>query len=266
MKQIAIIGFAWLITFLSSQPALAHIGHGSFLTQNLAQMSLSPASMLGGMGIALIAGAGHALSPGHGKTMVAAYLVGSRGTPYQAVLLGLVTTLTHTISVFAMGILALLLSRYVLPERLYPFLSLLSGLMVCGVGFWLLDQYLNPVPKHGHTHHHSARYTHHSAFSQVNVKSLVALGIAGGLVPCPSALILLLSAIALHQIAYGLVLICAFSFGLAIVLVSIGLVIVYAHQGLKQFSWIQPLQLYMRPISAIAVIAVGATLMTFAVI
>jgi nickel/cobalt exporter len=275
MRQIAVLSklrvaliasVAWLITFLPNQPALAHIGHGSFLTQNLAQMSLSPTLMLGGMGIALIAGAGHALSPGHGKTMVAAYLVGSRGTPQQAVLLGLVTTLTHTISVFALGILALFLSKYILPERLYPFLSLLSGLMVCGVGFWLLDRYLNPAPKTDHTHHYSANHTHDSACPQVTLQSLVALGIAGGLIPCPSALVLLLSAIALHQTSYGLVLVCAFSFGLAIVLVSIGLVIVYAHHWLKQFSWVQPLQPYTPLISAIAVIAVGATLMACAVI
>ncbi|MBD1997584.1 sulfite exporter TauE/SafE family protein [Leptolyngbya sp. FACHB-541] len=229
-------------------------------------MSLSPPLMLSGMGIALLAGAGHALSPGHGKTMVAAYLVGSRGTPQQAILLGLVTTLTHTISVFALGILALLLSRYVLPERLYPFLSLLSGLMVCGVGFWLLDRFLNPIPDHHHTHHHSIDHTHHSYDSQVTLQSLLALGIAGGIIPCPSALVLLLSAIALHQTAYGLLLVCAFSSGLAVVLVSIGLIVLYAHQWLKQISFVRPLQFYTPLISAIAVIAVGATLIACAVI
>jgi len=254
------------MVFPSSQLTLAHIGHGNFLTQNLARMSLSPPLMLGGMGLALMAGAGHAFSPGHGKTMVAAYLVGSRGTPQHAILLGLVTTLTHTISVFALGILALLLSRYVLPERLYPFLSLLSGLMVCGVGFWLLDRFLNPGPKHHHSHSHAPNHTHHPAYPQDTLQSLIALGIAGGLVPCPSALVLLLSAIALHQAAYGLLLVCAFSFGLAVVLVSIGLVVIYAHKWLKQFSLVRPLQPYLALISAIAVIAVGTTLIVCAVI
>lgn len=258
--------FALPMLSLSSHPTLAHIGHGSFLTQNLTQMSLSPTLMLGGMGIALIAGAGHALSPGHGKTMVAAYLVGSRGTPRHAVLLGVVTTLTHTMSVLALGILALLLSRYVLPEQLYPVLSLVSGLMVCGVGFWLLDRFLHSSPSHHHTHHHSASHTHQPSFPQPSLQSLVALGIAGGLIPCPSALVLLLSAIALHQTAYGLLLVCAFSFGLAIVLVSIGLVTLYAHQWLKQISWVQPLQPYIPIISAIGVIAIGAMLMVCAVI
>ena len=258
--------FALLMLLLPSPPTLAHIGHGSFLTQNLAQMSLSPTLMLGGMAIALIAGAGHALSPGHGKTMVAAYLVGSQGTPQHAVLLGLVTTLTHIISVFALGILALLLSRYVLPEQLYPFLSLVSGLMVCGVGFWLLDRFLHPFPSHDHTHHHSASHTHQHSLPQITLRSLVLLGIAGGLIPCPSALVLLLSAIALHQTAYGLLLVCAFSFGLAIVLISIGLVTLYAHHWLKQISWVHPLQPYIPMISGIGVIAVGTTLMVCAVI
>lgn len=262
-KLIAVFGLALLVSFLPSQSAVAHIGHGSFLMQKLAQMTLSPSLMFSGIGIALIAGAGHALSPGHGKTMVAAYLVGSRGTPGQAVVLGLVTTLTHTISVFALGILALLLSQYILPEQLYPFLSLLSGLMVCSVGFWLLDRYLNPAPNH---HHHTHNDRHDSANSQVTLQSLLTLGIAGGLVPCPSALVLLLSAIALHQTVYGLILVCAFSVGLAIVLVTIGLVIIYAHQWLKRFSWVQPLQQYTPIISAITVIVVGSVLMACAVI
>lgn len=258
------VNFA-LLTTLSNLPVLAHIGHGN-LTQNLARAHLSPLFMLSGIGIALLAGAGHALSPGHGKTMVAAYLVGSRGTPRHAILLGVVTTLTHTISAFALGILASLLSKYVLPEHLYPLLSLLSGLMVCGVGFWLLDRFLNPTPDYHHAHNHSANYSHHLSHSESTLRSLLVLGIAGGLIPCPSALVLLLSAIALHQTAYGLLLVCAFSFGLAVVLVSIGLVIIYAHQRLKQFSFIRPLQPYIRLISATAVIAVGTTLVACAVI
>ncbi|MBF2029845.1 MAG: sulfite exporter TauE/SafE family protein [Oscillatoriales cyanobacterium C42_A2020_001] len=228
-------------------------------------MNLSPTFMLSGMGIALMAGAGHALSPGHGKTMVAAYLIGSRGTPQHAVLLGLVTTVTHTISVFALGILALLLSRYFLPEQLYPFLSLTSGLLVCGIGFWLLDRVLHPSSRSDHTHH-SDGHTHHHSLPQITLRSLVSLGIAGGLVPCPSALVLLLSAIALHQTVYGLLLVCAFSVGLAIVLIGIGFIVIYAHYWLKQISWIQPLQPYIPIISAIGVIAVGSMLMICAVI
>ena len=260
-----ITSIALPMVLLLSHLVLAHIGHGSFLTQNLAQMSLSPTFMLGGMGIALITGAGHALSPGHGKTMVAAYLVGSRGTPQHAVLLGLVTTVTHTMSVFALGIIALLLSRYILPEQLYPFLSLVSGLLVCGVGFWLLDRFLHPSSRSAHTHY-SDGHTHQHSLPQITLRSLVSLGIAGGLIPCPSALVVLLSAIALHQTVYGLLLVCAFSVGLAIVLIGIGFIVIYSHHWLKRISWVQPLQPYVPIISAIGVIAVGSTLIVCAVI
>jgi nickel/cobalt transporter (NicO) family protein len=260
------ISFALPILLLFSRPILAHIGHGSFLTQNLAQVHLSPTFMLGGMGIALMAGAGHAFSPGHGKTMVAAYLIGSQGTPQHAVLLGVLTTLTHTMSVSVLGILAVFLSRYVLPEQLYPFLSLASGLMVCGVGFWLLDRLLHPSPTHDHNHPHSASHIHQHSLPQITLKSLVSLGIAGGLIPCPSALVLLLSAIALHQTVYGLLLVCAFSVGLAIVLTGIGLIVIYARHWLKKTPWIQPLQPYISTISAIGVITIGSTLMVCAVI
>ncbi len=256
--------FALPILFPLSQMTLAHIGHGNFLTQNLAQLNLSPILMLSGIGLALMAGAGHALSPGHGKTMAAAYLVGSQGTPKHAVLLGIVTTLTHTISVFALGILAFVLSRYILPEQWYPLLSLISGLMVCGVGFWLLDRFLYPTHRHRHTHSPAANHQH--PVPKITLRSLVSLGIAAGLVPCPSALVLLLSAIALHQTVYGLFLVCAFSCGLASVLISIGFIVIYAHRWLMQVSWIQLLQPYISVISAIGVIAVGMTLTVCSVI
>src|SRR5213075_2878376 len=83
-------------------------------------------------------GALHALSPGHGKTMVAAYLVGTRGTTRHAVALGAATTITHTAGVFALGLVTLALSQYVLPEDLYPWLNLASGLLVLGVGLAVL--------------------------------------------------------------------------------------------------------------------------------
>jgi nickel/cobalt transporter (NicO) family protein len=258
-RAILISLFAGLLVLLPSQDAIAHPGHG-VLIQNIAQTTLSPNVMLTGMGVALIAGAGHALTPGHGKTMVAAYLVGSQGTPQQAILLGLIATFTHTFSVFGLGILVLLLSQYVLPEQLYPLLSLLSGLMVCGVGFTLLDRHLEHSSDHDHEH------THSHPQSQTNLRSLLTLGVAGGLVPCPSALVLLLSAVALHHTTYGLMLVSAFSFGLAVVLTAIGLAVVYAHQWLGDLPLLQPLQQYAPIVSAIAVIATGTVLTACAVI
>jgi nickel/cobalt transporter (NicO) family protein len=266
-RAILISLFAGLLILLPSQAALAHLGHG-VLIQNLAQTTLSPSLMLTGMGVAFIAGAGHALTPGHGKTMVAAYLVGSQGTPQQAILLGLIATFTHTISVFGLGILVLLLSQYVLPEQMYSWLSLLSGLMVCGVGFTLLDRHLEHSSDHhhSHTHDHEHTHSHHIRESQTNLPSLLTLGVVGGLVPCPSALVLLLSAIALHHTTYGLMLVSAFSFGLAVVLTTIGLAVVYAHQWLGDLPLLQPLQRYVPIVSAIAVIATGTVLTACAVI
>lgn len=262
---------------LTAKPANAHIGHGEFFTKTLIHQQLNPTLVITGFGIAFLFGAGHALSPGHGKTMVAAYLVGSKGTPQQAVLLGLVTTITHTLGVFILGIVALVASKYIVPATLYPILSLLSGLTVCGVGFWLLDRCLfdrehthkhdHHHSHHEHTHKHGHHHSHyHGSSKSVTTRSLIALGIAGGIVPCPSALVLLLSAIALHQAAYGVALISAFSLGLASVLVAIGLVVVYAHQWIDRLPnsarFLQKLSL----VGAVVVIVTGATLTAMAVI
>ncbi|MBE9205108.1 sulfite exporter TauE/SafE family protein [Nostoc sp. LEGE 06077] len=243
-----------LILYLE-KPVLAHIGHGEFYTKILIHQQLTPSLIITGLGIAFLFGAGHALSPGHGKTMVAAYLVGSQGTPKQALVLGLVTTITHTLGVFILGLVALVAAQYILPETLYPILGLLSGLTVCGVGFWLLDERLT-THEHTHKHHH-----HHPP-----TKSLIALGIAGGIVPCPSALVLLLSAIALHQAAYGVVLVSAFSLGLASVLVAIGLVVVYAHQWIDHLPNSAKLLQNLSMVGAVGVIVIGAALTAISVI
>jgi nickel/cobalt exporter len=157
-------------------------------------------------------GALHALSPGHGKAMVAAYLVGTRGTARDAVALGATVTVTHTIGVFALGFVTLGLSAYVLPEDLYPWLNLVSALLVLGVGAAVLR-------KRRHHHHHHDHLTS---------KGIVAMGASAGLIPCPSALVVLLGAIAQHQVGLGLVLITAFSLGLAATLTGLGILVVRA--------------------------------------
>ena len=194
----------------------------------------------GAIAIALVVafglGAAHALTPGHGKTIVGAYLVGSRGTPKHALFLGLTTTVTHTAGVFAFGLLVLFASRYILPEKLYPWLGVLSGLLVVLIGFSLFRGHLSswlhrsqpaePEDEGYHTHFgigHS-----HAPKPEMGWRNLLALGVSGGLLPCPSALILLLSAVALQKVGFGLLLIVAFSIGLASVLTGIGLAMVYA--------------------------------------
>ena len=108
-------------------------------------------------------GALHALSPGHGKAMVAAYLVGTRGRPRHAVALGATVTVTHTIGVFALGVVTLALSQYVLAEDLYPWLTLVSGLMVLGVGGAVLRTRF----RHARAHAHGAHHHHDHAPSRI---------------------------------------------------------------------------------------------------
>src|SRR5207248_2875293 len=178
---------------------------------------LSFAVLLGSLALAIFWGAAHALSPGHGKTIVTAYLVGSKGTPWHAALLGLITTATHTAGVFALGGVTLLLSQWIVPDRLYPWLDLAAGAMVVVVGLAVLLGRARHARahSHGHDHHHEHR-------------SLLAVGISGGLLPCPSALVVLLAAISLHRVAFGMLLVVAFSLGLAVAITGVGLVAVLA--------------------------------------
>lgn len=201
----------------------------SLLTRTLDTPGAIAAALLLAAGL----GAAHALTPGHGKTIVGAYLVGSRGTIKHALFLGLTTTVTHTAGVFGLGLLVLFASRTILPERLYPWLGVASGLLVVLIGVSLCRQRLlarhdNEVDEAGYHTHFGVRHKHTVAQNQVGWRNLLALGVSGGLLPCPSALILLLSAIAWQQVGFGLVLIVAFSAGLASVLTGIGLMLVYA--------------------------------------
>jgi ABC-type nickel/cobalt efflux system permease component RcnA len=224
-----------------------------------------------GIGIVLIAlavavglGGFHALEPGHGKTLVTAYLVGSRGTMKHAFLLGLIVTATHTAGVYLLGAVTLYASRYIVPERLYPWLGVVSGVMIAGLGAVLLvRRYLGKDGlsnhhhhhhrdhSHGpddHDHHHHHRHEHghshdlghmhrdHDLDRQVSLRELLTLGISGGIVPCPAALVVLLSAVSMQRIGFGLLLIVAFSVGLAAILITIGLLMVSARQFMSRFQ------------------------------
>lgn len=260
-------------------PALAPVREAAAVAQDafaalIAEENLTPAFIALALLVATGLGAIHALGPGHGKAVVAAYLVGSRGTAAHAVFLGLTVTITHTLGVFALGFVTLFLSAFILPERLFPWLELISGLLVIAIGIALVRERLNHAfPRlfrrrkalapddharlHalGIAHHHDDgdhkhdqphRDHHHGPFvhshggaahshlppgadgSPVTWRSLLALGISGGLLPCPSALVVMLSAIALGRVAFGILLIVFFSLGLAGVLTAIGLALVYA--------------------------------------
>jgi nickel/cobalt transporter (NicO) family protein len=226
--------------------------------------------------VAFIWGATHALSPGHGKTLVAAYLVGSRANAKHAILLGLTTTLTHTVGVFALGVITLFASRYLLPAKFFPWLNLLSGLIVIIFGFILLRNRLLPQTKeishhhhHVHHHHHSHTHSHHhhhhshlptSTGERVTWRSLVTLGIAGGLVPCPAALVLLLSTIAIGRVGFGLLLVSVFSLGLAVTLTGLGLLLVKTKTFFKRFPTSIKITKTLSIISAILILLVGSGL------
>ena len=204
---------------------------GDQLTQILQQPDLPWNVLVWALAIAFGIGAAHALEPGHGKTMVAAYLVGSRGTWRHAVWLGGITTFTHTFTVFLLGLATLGASQFFSTERIYPLLSIASALTMVGLGVWLLVKRIHTLRHHHHHHHHHRHEHHHRAApdtADVTFGNLIALGVSGGLVPCPAALVLLLGAIAVGKVALGLSLLVAFSLGLSVVLTSVGLSVVYA--------------------------------------
>ena len=283
-----------------SAPAERPAPQSSEFVALLRTSELTPQVLLFALLAAFGLGAGHALAPGHGKAIVAAYLVGNRGRARHAVFLGVTTTITHTLGVFALGAVTLLVSNYILPEQLFPWLELLSGLLVVAIGAAMFRQRLLALLDrrhahahehdhhhdhshehdhshhdhhhdhdhshdhhhhdhgHGHSHHHHGHDHHHHhdgswsgrlasrLFSHshavpgaddqpVTWRSLLALGVSGGLLPCPSALVVLLAAIAIHRVAFGMLLILAFSFGLAAVLTGIGLLLVYAQRLFARF-------------------------------
>jgi len=257
-----------------------------------------------GLGIVCLAlavaaglGAFHALEPGHGKTVVAAYLVGTRGTARDALYLGLIVTATHTAGVYLLGAATLYASHYVVPERLYPWMGVISGLIIAALGGCLfLRRYAGETHTHshvhtpmhayphGHTHahthghphvhydtshhelvHHHHPHTHiapqehhHEQSQTVSFRQLLALGVTGGIIPCPAALVVLLSAFALHRVGFGLLLIVAFSVGLAAVLIAIGLAMVYARHLVSRWQGEGPLIRRWLPMtSALTITAFG---------
>lgn len=274
-RSLTLAVFLAAVVSVASAAPRVSTASGDYLARLIEQGDLGWSVLVIGLGVAFVMGAVHALSPGHGKTLVAAYLVGTRGTPSHAVFLGGMVTFTHTISVFLLGLVTLFLSQYVLPDKISTFLGAVSGIAIIWIGATLFlkrlriarahdpndahDQHHHHqhhdehdhghhhdhanghdhAPAHAHTHedhgggvlvhrHGDGHAHHHVPEGEISLGSLIALGASGGLVPCPSALVLLLSSIALGRVGLGLTLLVAFSLGLAGVLMAIGLVVVYA--------------------------------------
>jgi nickel/cobalt exporter len=202
-------------------------------------VALVAAATLGGI---------HAASPGHGKTVMAAYIVGTRGTFVHAVVLGLSVTVSHTFGVLVLGVITLLASNLILPEQLYPWLTLVAAVIILVFGGVLLIGAVRGLgrqpPAHHHAHDHHHPHTHGAADDHVHEaqrslpitwKNLFVLGLAGGIVPSASALVVLLSALALGRLGFGLLLILAFGLGMAIVLTATGVLLVYASRFVARY-------------------------------
>jgi len=260
--------------------------------------------------LSLALGSLHALTPGHGKTLVAAYLIGSHGRTRDAVFLGSIVTLTHTGSVLIFGLLTMLASRYIFPTLITPWLEVISGLAVVGFGLslllsrsrvfyrWYRSEHFpriaphfhdlrravsaDPIHEHGlehglHSHrtrphahmhpgdllsgdpghNHSHAHTHALASDQVTWRSLLALGISGGLVPCPDAIAILVVALAVNRIPIGMILIVAFSFGLALVLIGIGIAMVQGARFINRNDLLNRFSRYTPVLSAFVVLGLG---------
>ncbi len=235
---------------LDSRVSVREAGDSGF-TGLISKTRLSVGFVLLALLLAFFWGAVHALSPGHGKSIVAAYLVGTRGTPRHALVLGLTVTVTHTVGVFALGLVTLALSEFIFPEQLYPWLNLASALLVVGVGCAVLRARLAHRRRHAHGHHHH----HHE--HELSMRGLLGVGISGGLIPCPTALVVLLAAISLHRVGYGLVLIVAFSLGLAAAMTGIGLLAVTAKRLSARLRLDGRVVRALPALSAVVVLALG---------
>jgi ABC-type nickel/cobalt efflux system permease component RcnA len=228
--------------------------------------------------LAAFFGAAHALTPGHGKTLVAAYLVGERGTIGHAFVLGLVTTLTHTGAVLALAFLLPLFFPRAVPADVQTVLGLVGGLLVAGMGFWLLLRRLSGGADHfhigGHHHHHGDHHHHHhhghadhfhdghghahplpDNTKGVGWWGLVVLGISGGIVPCWDAIVMLGFAIFTQRLWLGVPLLLAFSAGLASVLILIGIGVVY-FKGLVSSRWAESRLIKALPLVSAALVTV----------
>jgi ABC-type nickel/cobalt efflux system permease component RcnA len=185
-------------------------------------------------------GAVHALSPGHGKTLMAAYLVGAGGRARQAVVVGCAVAVMHTASVLGLGVLILSLERTFSPDRIYPWLGLASGLVAIALGAGLLVQRLGvwgtarradgrerdhaEGVEQGHAHGPGGHAHVAPSAPVLSRTGLTALAVAGGLLPSPTAVLVLLSAVSFGRVGFGLSLLAGFSVGLATALIVVGLV------------------------------------------
>ena len=192
--------------------------------------------------IGLVLGSLHGLEPGHSKTMMAAFIVAVRGTPSQAVLLGVSAALSHSIVVWVMAVLALTWGDELIGEKLEPYFIGGSGAIVMAVGLFMLWRALAGVrPRRTHHHRHDdAHIRAHArdietrfAGRRATAPQTIGFGLVGGLIPCPAAITVLLLCLGIGQFWLGVGMVASFSVGLALTLVAVGMVAVF---GLRYAS------------------------------
>ena len=252
------------------------------LTLPFALLALLLAVGLGGM---------HALAPGHGKTIMAGYLVGAGSRMREAVIIGLSVTITHTAGVVLLGTLLVFTDRFA-PETVYPWMTIASGLLAMIVGVTLLRMTIRrardsrrlaePAPAakakvptgvaaghrhspdanhqhdHGHNHGPGHSHTHPPRSSGMGLKGLLSLGLAGGLVPSPSALLVLLAGFSLHRAWFGLLLVVAYGLGMALALCLIGLLLIRARGLIERLGRSYPATHRVAPALALLPIVAAA--------
>src|SRR5438876_9006094 len=228
-------------------------------------------------------GALHAATPGHGKTIAASYIVGVRGRPIDAFVLGLFVTLSHTSGIVLVAVLAALGSTWLIPQRVEAYLAVGTGCLVIGIGLWMLRSQWGLLsiargdagaddPPHAHTpgHEHDAGAVFHRhgwgrshphdleavTRARPSLAILLGLGVAGGLLPDPGALAILLAALASGKLVLGLFTVVVFSIGFASVLVIVG--VVAARVGAVVLTWLSGRWMgWLRVGAALLIVAVG---------
>jgi nickel/cobalt exporter len=230
-----------------------------FVKEALYRQEFDPVFIALVLGTAFVLGAIHALGPGHGKSLMAAYLVGARGKISDAVVLALTITFAHVFSVIVIGIVAFIVMDLFWSEKISLWIGIVSGIIITIIGIWLFIQRLrvwqmrqnysfypisstrqNDPTNNDHGHHllssdHTHRHKHSHSFQDPNISiwSNISLGISGGIVPCPKALVILLLAISLQKVLLGITILTVFSMGMALVLVTVGIILLKASHLLK---------------------------------
>jgi nickel/cobalt exporter len=229
--------------------------------------------------VAILLGALHGLEPGHSKTMMAAFIIAVRGTVWQAALLGFCAALSHTLIIWILAGLALKYGSHWNVEQTEPYFLLVSGLIVIGMAVWtimrLREEYGHPHHHHGeggHTHDphhghededaharaHAADIQKRFANRQVTTGQIVIFGLTGGLMPCPAAVSILIVCLQVKQFSLGFSIVAAFSFGLALTMISVGVLASWGFKKLAEKSgWFSRVAARAPYVSSYLLIALG---------